>query len=152
MAISFPTGLDNLTNPLSTDTQNNPSHSTQHANANDILEALETKVGINSSADASSLDYKVTNKRNALVVETKSSDATAGAVAATDYVYFVTGVTTITLPTAVGNTNRYTIKSISGTTTVACNGVETIDGTATIGIQNEDSVDLVSNNTEWKVI
>ena len=85
-------------------------------------------------------------------VETKSSDATAGSTASVDYVYFVTGTTTITLPTAVGNTNRYTIKSISGTTVVACNGAETIEGTATIGIQNEDSVDLISNNTEWKVI
>lgn len=85
-------------------------------------------------------------------VESKATDFTAGATASTDYVYFLTGTTTCTLPTAVGNSNRYTIKSISGTTTVACNGAETIDGTATISIANEDSVDLISDNTEWKVV
>jgi hypothetical protein len=79
-------------------------------------------------------------------------NTTAGSTASVDYVYFVTGTTTLTLPTAVGNTNRYTVKSISGTTTVACDGAETIDGSATIGIANEDSVDLISNNTEWKVV
>jgi len=91
-------------------------------------------------------------KQLARSIATISTDTTAGAVAKTDYIYFVTGTTTLTMPTAVGNTNRYTVKSISGTTTIACNGAETIDGTATIGIANEDSVDLASNNSEWKVI
>lgn len=61
MAISYPVGLDSITNPVATDPQNNPSHSAQHATANDILEALEAKVGINSSADVTSLDYKINN-------------------------------------------------------------------------------------------
>lgn len=86
------------------------------------------------------------------VVQTKSADATAGSTSLTDYVYFVTGTTTITLPTAVGNTNRYTVKSVSGVTTVAADGAETIDGSSSIIIAVEDSVDLVSNNTEWKVV
>lgn len=85
-------------------------------------------------------------------VSTISVDTTAGATSQTDYVYFVTGTTTLTLPTAVGNSNRYTVKSISGTTVVAGDGVETIDGTNTIGIANEDSVDLISDGTEWKVV
>jgi len=57
MAINFPTSLDTLTNPTPTDYLNSPSHSTQHANANDILEALEAKVGIDGSAVATSHDY-----------------------------------------------------------------------------------------------
>jgi len=85
-------------------------------------------------------------------ITSASVNTTAGGTASTDYVYFVTGTTTITLPTAVGNTNRYTIKSVSGITTVACFGAQTIDGSATIGIAVEDSVDLISNNTEWKVV
>jgi phage-related tail protein len=59
MATNFPTSLDALTNPLSTDKLNNPSHSTQHANANDAIEALQAKVGVNSSAVTTSIDYKV---------------------------------------------------------------------------------------------
>ena len=84
-------------------------------------------------------------------VSSIATPTTAGATASTDYVYNVTN-TTLTLPTAVGNTNKYTVKCISGTCVVDGAGVETIDGTATITIQVEDSVDLISNNTEWKVI
>ena len=61
MAVNFPTSLDTLTNPTPTDYLNSPSHSTQHANANDILEALEAKVGVDGSAVATSHDYKISN-------------------------------------------------------------------------------------------
>jgi hypothetical protein len=49
MATNYPTSLDNFTNPLSTDSQDSPSHSLQHADANDAIEALETKVGVGSA-------------------------------------------------------------------------------------------------------
>jgi hypothetical protein len=61
MATNFPTSLDALTNPISTDKLNSPPHATQHANANDAIEALQAKVGVNSSAVTTSLDYKVTD-------------------------------------------------------------------------------------------
>ena len=59
MSTSFPSGLDALSNPSSTDKLNNPSHSAQHANANDALEAIEAKVGIDGSAVTTSHDYKL---------------------------------------------------------------------------------------------
>lgn len=59
MATNFPTGLDALTNPTPTDTLASPSHADQHANANDAIEALQAKVGVNGSAVTSTLDYKV---------------------------------------------------------------------------------------------
>ena len=59
MATNFPASLDSLTNPTSTQTLNSPSHSSQHANINDAVEALEAKVGVDNSAVTSSLDYKV---------------------------------------------------------------------------------------------
>ncbi len=59
MATSFPTGLDELVNPQSTDSVKEVSHAAQHANANDAIEALEQKVGVNNSTDPNSLDYKV---------------------------------------------------------------------------------------------
>jgi hypothetical protein len=61
MATSFPSGLDALTNPTSSDGLNSPDHAGQHADANDAIEALEAKVGVNGSAVTSSLDYKITN-------------------------------------------------------------------------------------------
>jgi len=59
MAINFPTSLDSLTNPTTTNPLNSPSHAGQHSDANDALEALEAKVGINGSAVTSSHDYKI---------------------------------------------------------------------------------------------
>ena len=59
MATNFPTSLDSLTNPTSTDALNSPSHSAQHANANDAIEALEAKVGVDSSAVTTSHSYKI---------------------------------------------------------------------------------------------
>ena len=59
MATSFPTSKDDFVNPQSTDSVQTVSHAAQHANANDAIEALETKVGVNNSTDPNSLDYKV---------------------------------------------------------------------------------------------
>lgn len=59
MATSFPNSLDTLTNPNSTDELSSPSHSQQHTNANDAIEALQTKVGVNGSNDSNSIQYKV---------------------------------------------------------------------------------------------
>ena len=59
MATNFPTSLDSLTNPISTDKLNNPSHSAQHTNINDAVEAIQAKVGVNGSAVTTTLDYKV---------------------------------------------------------------------------------------------
>lgn len=59
MSTSFPTGLDSFTNPTGSDKLNDPDHADQHANANDAIEALQAKVGIDSSAVTSSHDYKL---------------------------------------------------------------------------------------------
>lgn len=59
MATNFPTGLDALTNPISTDTLNSPSHAGQHTDANDAIEALQAKVGVNGSTVTTSHDYKI---------------------------------------------------------------------------------------------
>ena len=49
MAINFPTSLDNFTNPSSGNTLDSPSHSLQHSDLNDAVEALETKLGVGAS-------------------------------------------------------------------------------------------------------
>jgi len=59
MAINYPTGLDTLTNPAATDNTVDVSHAGQHSDANDILEALETKLGIDGSAVTTTHDYKL---------------------------------------------------------------------------------------------
>ena len=61
MATNYPTSLDSLTNPASTDLMSaaGVNHADQHANANDAIEALQVKVGINSSADVTSIDKRL---------------------------------------------------------------------------------------------
>lgn len=59
MATNFPTTLDTLINPTSSDPLNNPSHSAQHANVNDAIEALQAKVGVNNSVVTTSLDNRI---------------------------------------------------------------------------------------------
>jgi hypothetical protein len=59
LATSFPQDLDTLINPNSTDTLAAPSHSEQHSNANDAIEALQAKVGTDNSTDSDSLDYRI---------------------------------------------------------------------------------------------
>lgn len=81
-------------------------------------------------------------------------DTTAAAAASTDYVYLVSGTTTLTLPTAVGNTNRYTVKNSGvATVTVATTSAQTIDGssTASLPVANT-SVDLISDGSNWFVV
>jgi hypothetical protein len=64
MGTNFPTSLDALTNPTGSSALTSPDHATQHADANDAIEALQSKVGVNGSAVTSSLDYKVTAVTN----------------------------------------------------------------------------------------
>ena len=65
MSINFPTSLDTFSNPVGTDKVNNAvsglKHSTQHSNANDAIEALQAKVGVNGSAVTTSHDYKLSS-------------------------------------------------------------------------------------------
>jgi hypothetical protein len=63
MPTNFPTSVDNFTNPTANDSLNLPSHSTQHANANDAIEAIET--------------FALTLPRGDLVLSTITSNTTA---------------------------------------------------------------------------
>jgi hypothetical protein len=60
----FPAALDDFTNPAGTDKTNGTTdpatlHSLQHAQGNDALEAIQAKLGIDSSTDHDSIDYRV---------------------------------------------------------------------------------------------
>lgn len=61
--MSYPTDLTDLDTTRGTDGQTLavPNHATHHANEDAVIEALQTKVGIDSSADTDSIDYKLKN-------------------------------------------------------------------------------------------
>ena len=82
MPTNFPTSVDSLVNPLSTDPQNAPSHSAQHANANDAIEAIETYLldpftvltaGTTAMALAANINVQVTPNANATFTTTVPS-------------------------------------------------------------------------------
>lgn len=82
-----------------------------------------------------------------------STPTTAGSTASVDYVYFISAGTTLTLPTAVGNKNRYSVKNVdSSDATIAFTGGETADGSATITLRQYVAVDLISDNSNWNVV
>ncbi len=82
MPTNFPTSVDSLVNPLSTDPQNAPSHSAQHANANDAIEAIQTYLldpfavlanGTTAMALAANINVRVTPTANATFTTTVPS-------------------------------------------------------------------------------
>jgi hypothetical protein len=87
MAINFPTSLDTLTNPEGNNKLNNPSHSGQHADLNDAVEALQAKVGIDSSAVESSHDYKLSTVSGSNKAETQGNKKTSFQATPTDTAY-----------------------------------------------------------------
>lgn len=86
-------------------------------------------------------------------VNSISTNTAAGSSASVDYVYKCTATLTLTLPTAVGNSNLYTIKNTAGTTTIATTSSQTIDGslTATISVANT-SLSVVSDGANWLIV
>ena len=63
MATSFPGSLDSYVNPVGSDGlaagAGGVSHASMHSNVHDAIEAIQAKVGVNSSAVTSSLDYRM---------------------------------------------------------------------------------------------
>lgn len=82
-----------------------------------------------------------------------SGNVTAGATTAVDYTYLIAGAHVLTLPTAISNTNRYTVKNDhSADITINTTSSQTVDGTTSIQISPEDSVDIISDNSNWRII
>jgi hypothetical protein len=53
----YPSSIDSPQDPTASQFLNNPSHSAQHGLENDAIVALETKVGVDSSAVTTTIDY-----------------------------------------------------------------------------------------------
>ena len=80
MSSNYPTGLDSLTNPASSDPLTAPAHHTQHANANDAIEAIESTLGTGVAGTVATVNARF----NAIeaFVPTIGSAVTAAALSA----------------------------------------------------------------------
>ncbi len=112
--------------------------------------ASATNRGALSSTDWSTFNGKQSGKS----INTVSTNTSAGSAASTDYVYLASGTINVTLPTAVGNQNLYTIKNVgTGVITINTTSSETIDGSLTAPIRVQYlSLTLVSDGANWNII
>jgi hypothetical protein len=103
MPTNFPTSVDNFTNPTANDSLNLPSHSTQHANANDAIEAVESYL-LNGGQG-------LTLVKKQTIGTAVSSVTVTGAFSATyeNYIIQVTG--------GVGSANTSCLLTLGSTTT-----------------------------------
>lgn len=105
MPTNFPTSVDVLTNPVSNDSLNSPSHSAQHANANDAIEAIETFLLPNGAG-------------NSGLIKIIPTGATGGTVAANGDVTIGNAVSSVTVSGAFSATyENYKIIVSGGTAT-----------------------------------
>lgn len=152
MAITFPTSIDSLPNPAGSDLMENATaalgHALQHSNANDAIEALEAKVGINSSAVTTSHDYKlsaVTGSAKALTSGTSTQSTTGLTLVsptltltsdATGDMYYRSGAGVLTrLP--VGSTGQIVEAQASGIPAWVANPAATDASTTAKGVVEE---------------
>jgi hypothetical protein len=101
MSTQFPAALDVLQNPSDATNMDNPAflHAAQHANANDAIEALQLKIGIDGSTDVNSLDHKVSLTQTKILFVGEPVSATSTGVAGTvivsnGYIYVCTATNT----------------------------------------------------------
>lgn len=162
MATNYPAGLDNLTNPVTTDPVNSPSHAVQHANANDAIEALQAKVGTNNSLVTTSIDYRVrqleanpvgtANKITQLVINNTGSTLAKGKVVYASGSVGASGQLRVSLSSnAAESTSSKTFGVLAeqiiqgGQGTVVCEGLlENID---TTGANDGDPIWLGTNGS-----
>ena len=87
-------------------------------------------------------------------INSVSGNTNAGSNQSTDYIYFASNTITITLPTAISNTNSYVIKNVgTGTITINTTSSQTIDGSLTALIKVEYlSLTLISDGANWNII
>jgi len=60
----YPVSIDTFVNPLSTDSVKAVSHAAQHSKVNDALHAIELKLGVSGSTDATSIENRLTTLKS----------------------------------------------------------------------------------------
>lgn len=160
--INFPTSLDTLTNPASNNTLDSPSHSGQHSDVNDAIEAIEAKVGADGSAVNTTHDFKLSGVSDGdyaasiggtetLTNKTLTTPQINDTSANHQYVFASSELTadrTVTLPLLTGNdefvfkdhTQTLTNKTIGTTNLISFNSPEgfLINGKIVPSVANND--------------
>lgn len=155
MSITYPTTLDSFPNPTSTDLMENATlaldHDQQHSNANDAIEALEAKVGVNSSAVTTTIDYKLSG----VPASDKASSLTGTETLTNKRVPPRTGTTTSSATPTINtdNVDYYSITAQSGnitSMTTNLSGTPTDGQTLWIAMTAVSGTPTITWGTGWE--
>ena len=108
-----------------------------------------------NSATATGLEWSAASAGSGITrsVNVTAANYTLGSAALTDYTYLVAGLHTGTLPTAVGNSNQYTVKNNHSTNvTLGTTAAQLVEGSTTISIPPQNSVDVISDGSAWRIV
>jgi hypothetical protein len=112
LATSYPAALDTFTNPTSTDTLNSPSHSQQHSDANDAIEAIQAELGTDPAGSYATVKARLDDlPQGVLGAVTKTADQ--GSIGASE-----TDLTSLSVTVNVPNNSRQ-IKITAGVSFLA---------------------------------
>ncbi len=167
MATNFPGSLDTYVNPVGSDGLSSGaggvSHSSMHGNIHDAVEALEAKVGVDSSAVTTSHDYKIDaletdvsgatnlNTASKIVKRDGSGDFSAGTITAAltgNVTGDVTGNVTGNVTGAVtGNADTASALATSRTITLSnhASGSVGFDGSGDVTLSVTDRITVSDN-------
>lgn len=116
---------------------------------------VSTYLNVNGSATAEQqleLPAATSGTLLARVVSSVTSTLTFANADGTEYVYLLKQGAIPTLPTAVGNTAFYRVKNTTSAPITLLSAGGTIDGSTSISLRPDVSVDLVSDGTNYFVI
>lgn len=109
MSTSFPTSLDDFTNPSGSQSLASGGHSQLHSDLNDAVEAIQAKVGVDASAVVTSHDYLLAQLAGNLLLGAGEVSVTDAVEATIGRMHVCSGTAadyTVTLPAAAGNANK----------------------------------------------
>ena len=109
MSTSFPGALDDFTNPSGSQSLAAGGHSQLHADLNDAVEALEAKVGADSSAVTTSHDYLLAQLAGNLLLGAGEISVTGETTATIGRMHVCSGTAAdynVFLPTPAGNAGK----------------------------------------------
>ena len=86
MTTAYPGGIDNFTNPTSTDTLSSATvpHASEHANANDAIAAIETELGTNPKGSYASVSARLAASTGSITTWRKAAAGGETSLSGTD--------------------------------------------------------------------
>ncbi|MCG5431248.1 hypothetical protein LV457_02950 [Mycobacterium sp. MYCO198283] len=149
--------------PRLSDARTPAAHTHLASHITDLTEAIQDTVAASLAQGANvtityddpsgAITIAASGGGGARTVATISTATTLAATAGTEYIYLLASGAVPTLPTAAGNTSKYTIKNTTaGQITLATTSSQTIDGATSYTLLAREAIEVVSDGSNWWII